>query len=86
MVTQLHARYDRARFTRDLMPRESGNTAPLAATFIVRHPNEGAAVCPEAAAREAEVKARQKTEIDTPRRLTGWTDATMRALTGGRSP
>jgi hypothetical protein len=86
VVTRLHARYDRARFTRDLMLLESDNTAPLAATFIVRHPYEGAAVCPEAAAYKAEVKARQKTEIDTLRRLTGWTDATMRALTGARSP
>jgi hypothetical protein len=74
VLTRLHFRYDKAHFPNDLMLKETSNVMLLHGQFIIHHPYEGAASCPQAAQYREELKARQSREFQNLARLTGWSE------------
>jgi hypothetical protein len=71
-VTRLHLRYDNAHFPEDLFFQQTGDRSNFQGRYVVRHPWQGEASCPQAADYFRQLGERQRREAETLAHLTGW--------------
>jgi hypothetical protein len=78
-LTRLHVRYDRS-FAKDLVLEKRSDVAPHLSKFVVHEPFTGEASCPEADHYKVQVAEQRAKEIQTVKRLTGWSNDEIERL------
>jgi len=71
LLTRLHVRYDKS-FAKDLTLQAKPAQGRLVSNFRIHKPYQGEATCRAAARYKTDVAAQYTREVDTLRRLTGW--------------
>jgi len=71
-ITRLHLRYTADTFPEDLRFQETGDRTNFQGRYVLRHPFDGPANCPEARTYYSQVRDRQEREAQTLASLTGW--------------
>ena len=71
-ITRLHVRYNRQLYPQDLRFQETPNREFFQGRYVIRHPYDGEANCPEAPAYYEKVRKRQEKNAKTLAKLTSW--------------
>ena len=71
-ITRLHLRYGGDNFPEDLRFQETANTRFFQGRYIIRHPFRGNLDCEQATPYLRNLRKRQKEEVKTLAKLTGW--------------
>ncbi len=72
-ISRLHVRYDQAHFPEDLFFQQTGNRENFQGRYVIRHPWQGQAQCPEAKQYlQSTLPKRQNKEAANLAGLTGW--------------
>lgn len=71
-ITRLHVRYNRNLYPQDLRFQETPNREFFQGRYVIRHPYDGEANCPEADSYYERVRDRQDKNAQTLANLTGW--------------
>jgi len=71
-LSRLHVRYDAAHFPEDLVFQETADRENFQGRYVLRHPWQGEATCPEAATYRSDLARRREQEAATLAALTGW--------------
>lgn len=86
-VSRLHVRYDEENFPEDLFFQQTGDRENFQGRYVIRHPWNGEAKCPEAEEyKNKTLPQRQQQETKTLANLTGWDINDIRNKVPGLKP